>query len=64
MELAKKLADFADDFAPWGFDAIHCPAAWFALVKSSHPINEGSATPMHRTHRTSTEAMDSKTRPQ
>jgi hypothetical protein len=23
MELAKKLADFADDFAPWGFDAVH-----------------------------------------
>ena len=48
MEMAKKLADFADDFAPWGFDAIHCPAAWFALVKSSRPINEGSADPMHR----------------
>jgi hypothetical protein len=64
MELAKKLADFADDFAPWGFDAIHWPAAWFALGTSSRPINEGSAVPMHRAHRTSTEAMDSKTRTQ
>jgi hypothetical protein len=50
MQLTKKLADFADDFAPWGFDAIHLPATWFALVKSSRPINEGSAVQMHRAH--------------
>ena len=41
-----QLADFADDSALWGFDAIHLPASWLALVKSSRPINEGSAVAM------------------
>jgi hypothetical protein len=58
-----QLADFADDSALWGFDAIHLPASWLALVKSSRPINEGSAVPRHRAHRSSTEAMYSRTRP-
>ena len=59
-----QLADFADDSALWGFDAIHLPASWLALVRSSRPINEGSAVPRHRAHRSSTEAMYPRTRPQ
>jgi hypothetical protein len=42
---------------------IHLQAAWFALVKSSRPINEISAVAMQRAYRSSTEAMYSKIRP-
>jgi hypothetical protein len=36
------------DSALWGCDAIHLPAARFALVKSSSSINEISAVAMQR----------------
>jgi hypothetical protein len=41
-ELAAQTgAEFADDFALRGLDAIHLPAAGSAQGKSSHPINKG-----------------------
>jgi hypothetical protein len=57
VELAKAWLISRMDSALWGCDAIHLPAAWLALVKSSRPINEGSAVPMHRAHRSSTERV-------
>ena len=60
MELAKTWLISRMDSALCGFDAIQLPAAWFALVKSSRPINEISAVAMQRAYRFSTEAMYAK----
>jgi hypothetical protein len=42
------------------FAVLDLPAAWFALVKSSRPINEISAVAMQRAYRFCTEAMYAK----
>jgi hypothetical protein len=60
VELAKIWPISRMDSALWGCDAIHLPAAWFALVKSSRPINEISAVAMQRAYRFCTEAMYAK----
>ncbi len=60
MELAKIWPISRMDSALWGCDAIHKPAAWFALLKSSRPINVISAVAMQRAYRFCTEAMYAK----
>ena len=60
VEMAKIWLISRMDFATWGFDAIHLPAARFALVKSSSSINEISAVAMQRAYRFCTVAMYAK----
>ena len=55
-----EVAELTDGLALREFAVIDLAAAWFALVKSSRPINEISAVAMQRAYRICTEAMYAK----